>query len=150
MPSRTTTDTPKKLLSSRIVFAERVDQATHIARLRVADLALDVLPVGSHTSGSDALWAGVPLLSCRGTTFAGRVGASLLHGVGLDELVTESPAAYRSALIALAGDRDRLRHHRDHLHRGRRDFPLFDTPGFTRDWEHLLAAAYDAAAQRGG
>ena len=138
------------IASSRIVFAERVDQATHIARLRVADLALDVLPVGSHTSGSDALWAGVPLLSCRGTTFAGRVGASLLHGVGLDELVTESPAAYRSALIALAGDRDRLGHHRDHLHRGRRDFPLFDTPGFTRDWEHLLAAAYDAAAQRGG
>jgi protein O-GlcNAc transferase len=135
---------------SRIVFAERVDQATHIARLRTADLSLDVLPYGSHTSGSDALWSGVPLLSCRGTTFAGRVGASLLHGVGLDELVTESPAAYRSALIALAGDRDRLRAYRDHLHRGRRDFPLFDTPGFTRDWEHLLLAACDAAARHSG
>lgn len=74
----------------------------------------------------------------------------MLHGVGLDELVTESPAAYRSALIALAGDRDRLCAYREHLDRGRRDFPLFDTPGFTRDWEHLLLAACDAAARPGG
>jgi len=126
---------------SRLVFAPNVGQEEHIARLRAADLALDVLPYGSHTTGSDALWAGVPLLSCRGRTFAGRVGASLLNAVGLPELVTESVAEYSDALLRLAGDRDRLAGYRDHLERGRDSFALFDTEGFARDWERLLADA---------
>jgi predicted O-linked N-acetylglucosamine transferase (SPINDLY family) len=134
------------IASSRIAFVDRADQTAHIARLRAADLALDVLPYGSHTTGSDALWAGVPMLTCRGRSFAGRVGASLLNAVGLDELVTESPAAYRLALIALAADRDRLRAYRDYLDRERMRLPLFDTPGFTRDWERLLVAASAAAS----
>lgn len=127
--------------AARIVFAPMVSQAAHLARLQCADLALDVLPYGSHTTGSDALFAGVPLLTCRGTTFAGRVGASLLHAVELPELVCESPEAYGAKLRALCGDRSRLAHYRDHLVRGRTSLPLFDTPAFTRQFERLLESA---------
>lgn len=123
---------------ARVVFAPMVDQASHLARLSCADLALDVLPYGSHTTGSDALFAGVPLLTCRGTTFAGRVGASLCNAVGLSELVCESPAEYGARLRELCGDRSRLRHYRDHLVRGRATLPLFDTAAFTRHFERLL------------
>ncbi len=122
----------------RLVFAGRAQQDDHIARLRVADLALDVLPYGSHTTGSDALWAGVPLLTCRGATFAGRVGASLLHAVGLPELITESFDDYRNLLRALAADRHRLRDLGAHLDADRMRFELFDTEGFTQDWERML------------
>jgi predicted O-linked N-acetylglucosamine transferase (SPINDLY family) len=129
----------------RIRFAPRVGQLAHIARLRAVDLALDTLPYGAHTTGSDALWAGVPLLSCRGTTFAGRVGASLLDAVGLAELTTDSLDAYRTLLLALGSDRERLARYRTYLERERERLPLFDTAGFTRDFEVLLGAAYAAA-----
>jgi predicted O-linked N-acetylglucosamine transferase (SPINDLY family) len=122
----------------RLVFAGHAQHDDHIARLRAADLALDVLPYGSHTTGSDALWAGVPLLTCRGATFAGRVGASLLHAVNLPGLVTESFDEYRNLLRALAADRRRLRELGAHLDAGRMRFELFDTEGFTGDWEHML------------
>ena len=130
----------------RIRFATKVSPDEHIARLRCADLALDVLPYGSHTTGSDALAAGVPMLSCRGTTFAGRVGETLLNAVGLSELVTESLDAYRAKLLMLARDRERLRFYKDYLQRERRRLPLFDTDGFTRDFEALICAAYDDTA----
>ncbi len=122
----------------RIVFAPTLPQAAHMARLACADLALDVLPYGSHTTGSDALWAGVPLLTCRGTTFAGRVGASLLHAVGLPGLIAETPADYARRLGELCADRARLAHYRDCLERGRATLPLFDTAGFTRAFERML------------
>jgi predicted O-linked N-acetylglucosamine transferase (SPINDLY family) len=122
----------------RLVFAGRAQQDDHIARLRAADLAVDVLPYGSHTTGSDALWAGVPLLTCRGATFAGRVGASLLHAVGLPGLIAESFDEYRHLLRALAADRDRLRDLRAHLDAERMRVELFDTEGFTQDWERML------------
>lgn len=125
----------------RLVFAPPLPQAEHIARLRCADLALDVLPYGSHTTGSDALWAGVPLLTCRGATFAGRVGASLCHATGLDDLVTDSLADYARTLDALCADRDRLSGYREHLDAKRRELPLFDTPAFTRAFEALLSGA---------
>ena len=125
---------------ARVVFAPMVDQAAHLARLSCADLALDVLPYGSHTTGSDALFAGVPLLTCRGTTFAGRVGASLCNAAGLPDLICESPAEYGARLRELCGDRSRLRHYRDHLRRGRTTLPLFDTPAFTRHFEQLLVS----------
>ena len=130
----------------RIRFAPRVAPVAHIARLRAADLALDTLPYGAHTTGSDALWAGIPLLSCRGTTFAGRVGASLLDAVGLAELTADSLDAYRTLLLALASDRGRLADYRAYLERERVGLPLFDTAGFTRDFEALLVAAYESAA----
>ena len=97
------------------------------------------------TTGSDALWAGVPLLSCLGSTFAGRVGASLLDATGLDQLVLASPGAYGAALARLAADRDELYALRGHLETRRMQLPLFDTVGFTRDWERMLERAYDRA-----
>jgi predicted O-linked N-acetylglucosamine transferase (SPINDLY family) len=111
--------------------------------MRSADLALDTLPYGSHTTGVDALWGGVPLLTCRGATFAGRVGASLLAAVDLNELVTEDADAYRERLVELVTHPDRLRDYAAHLERGRKTFPLFDTRGFAGDFERLLADAYD-------
>lgn len=128
----------------RIVFAPLVDQRAHLARLQCADLALDVLPYGSHTTGSDALFCGVPLLSLGGSTFAGRVGTSLLHAVGLPELALDSMVGYTARLANLAGDRGRLAHYRAHLERGRGRLPLYDTEGFTRAFERLLE---DAAAR---
>ena len=124
--------------AARVVFAPMVDQAAHLARLQCADLALDVLPYGSHTTGSDALFAGVPLLTCRGTTFAGRVGASLCNAVGLPELICESPAEYGVRLSELCADRARLRDYGNHLRRGRTTLSLFDTPTFTRHFERML------------
>jgi len=127
--------------ASRIIFAPMLPQAAHIARLRCADLALDLLPYGSHTTGSDALFAGVPLLTSRGTTFAGRVGASLCTAAGLPGLITESPQEYGARLHALCADRDRLRGYKDHLERERARLPLFDTATFTRAFERLLENA---------
>jgi protein O-GlcNAc transferase len=130
------------------VFAPVVPQAEHLARLACADLALDVLPYGSHTTGSDALWAGVPLLTCRGATFAGRVGASLCHAVELPELVAESLPEYARALQALCADRARLAHYRRHLEAGRTTLPLFDTAAFTRAFERMLEQAANGVAGR--
>ena len=127
--------------ADRLVFAPTVPQAAHLARLRCADLALDVLPYGSHTTGSDALFAGVPLLTCRGSTFAGRVGASLCAAVELPELVTGSLADYAALLRQLCADRSRLAHYRDHLDRGRGRLPLFHTERFTREFERVLEGA---------
>ena len=130
----------------RLVFAERIPQDAHVARLACADLALDTLPYGSHTTGCDALWMGVPMLTCRGTTFAGRVGASLLDAAGLPELVTGSIEEYGARLLELVARPARLAEYRDHLLTTREASALFDTAGFTRDFESLLLEIYDEAA----
>ena len=127
----------------RIVFAPFVPQEQHMARLPCADLSLDTLPVNQHTTGCDSLWAGVPMITCRGATFAGRVGASLVRGALLPELITDSLRAYEERLIALVRDPARLRAYRDHLTERRTALPLFDTAGFVRDFEALLVRAYD-------
>src|SRR5207253_4326502 len=100
---------------ARLVFAPRVDHALHLGRHRLADLFLDNLPCNAHTTASDALWAGLPLLTCRGTTFAGRVAASLLQAVGLPDLVTHDLAGYEQTALLLATDSSRLRAVRDKL-----------------------------------
>ncbi|MFO1316060.1 MAG: tetratricopeptide repeat protein [Burkholderiales bacterium] len=124
--------------ATRVVFAPAVAQEAHVARLAAADLAVDVLPCGAHTTGSDALWAGVPLLTVRGDTFAGRVGTSLVHAVQLPDLATDTVEAYATLLGTLVRDRERLRAYRHHLASRRAELPLFDTAGFTRDFERLL------------
>jgi predicted O-linked N-acetylglucosamine transferase (SPINDLY family) len=129
----------------RIVFAGFAKQAEHLARLRCADLALDVLPYGSHTTGSDALWCGVPLLTVTGTTFAGRVGTSLVHAAGLPQFAAPSFDAYRDRLSALLARRDEVAAAREHLERERTRLPLFDTDKFARDFESLLERATSAA-----
>jgi protein O-GlcNAc transferase len=128
---------------ARLIFAPTLPQNDHIARLACADLALDTLPYGAHTTACDTLWAGVPMLTCRGPTFAGRVGASLLAASGLPDLIADSPAAYGSRLLDLVAKPERLREYRAELEATRTTNPLFDTGGFTRDWETLLMGIYD-------
>lgn len=124
--------------AERLVFAPRVNPAEHLARHRAADLFLDTLPYGAHTTASDALWSGLPVLSCFGTTFAGRVGASLLNAAGLPELVTHSLAAYETLALDLAHDRDTLDRARKKLALNRDTCALFDTARFTRHFEAAL------------
>lgn len=126
----------------QIVFAPWRELAEHLARLPLADLALDTFPYGSHTTGSDMLWAGVPLVAHRGDTFAGRVSASLLEAVGLPDLVARSDAAYLALADALAKDPDRCRALRQRLLDTRAVVPLFDTRRFSRDLGRLFRAMW--------
>jgi predicted O-linked N-acetylglucosamine transferase (SPINDLY family) len=111
----------------RLVFAPIVPPADHLARFSCADLFLDTLPCNAHTTASDALWAGVPVLTCCGETFAGRVAGSLLNAAGIPELITQSPEEYEQVALALAEDRDRLAALRSRV-RTARDGLLFDLP----------------------
>ena len=128
----------------RLHFAPRIRLDDHLARHACADLFLDTLPYNAHTTASDALWAGLPVLSCRGTTFPGRVGASLLHALGLaDELLLDDVAAFEARAIELARDRARLARLRERLAQARETAPLFDTPAtcaaLERAYEDMLA-----------
>ena len=123
------------IASSRLVFAPRAPLPEHLARHRLADLFLDTLPCNAHTTASDALWAGLPVLTCLGATFAGRVAASLLTAVGLPELVTPDLAAYEALALQLATDAGRLAMLRQKLLAQRDSAPLFDTPLFTAHLE---------------
>lgn len=129
----------------RLVFAQRLPPAEHLARHALADLFLDTLPYNAHTTASDALWAGLPLLTCRGTTFPGRVGASLLRALGLDELVTEDAAAYEAMAVELAQDRARLAQLKARLAGARAGRPPFNTASITRSLEALYEAMVDRA-----
>jgi protein O-GlcNAc transferase len=111
----------------RIVMANGEPLAQHLARHRLADLFLDTLPYNAHTTASDALWAGLPLVTCIGNTFPGRVAASLLHAVGLPELATASLAEYEALALRLARDPGLLAGFRERLARNRLTYPLFDT-----------------------
>lgn len=125
----------------RLVFSPRLPQALHLARHKLADLALDTLPCNAHTTTSDALWAGLPVLTCTGTTFAGRVATSALHAAGLPELVCDSLREYRRQAIALAGsERGKLDELKRRLQETRRRLPLFDTAAFTRQLESIFAS----------
>ena len=122
----------------RLIFAPRVsDNADHLARQRQADLFLDTLPYNAHTTASDALWAVVPVLTCLGETFAGRVAASLLKAIGLPELITTSLADYETLALKLAREPPFLAAIKAKLARNRETYPLFDTARFTR---HIEAA----------
>ncbi len=132
---------------ARVVFAPRTELPAHLARHRLADLFLDTLPYGAHTTMSDALWAGLPAITCLGETFAGRVGASLLHAAGLGELVTRSPQEYESLAMSLAADPARLAAIRDGLRRDRLSLPLFDTPRFARGIEAAYARMWERACR---
>jgi predicted O-linked N-acetylglucosamine transferase (SPINDLY family) len=123
---------------ARLIFAPPRELEAHIARMTLGDLFLDSLPYNAHTTASDALWAGLPLLTCRGTAFAGRVAASLLYAVGLPELVTENLADYESTALQLARAPALLKRYRDRLRENRRHAPLFNTARTTR----LIEAAY--------
>jgi predicted O-linked N-acetylglucosamine transferase (SPINDLY family) len=122
---------------ARLVFAPRVPLTEHLGRLKLADIALDTFPYTSHTTGSDALWAGVPLVTRMGDTFASRVAASLLNAIGMNELVVNDAEAYFELCRSLANDAPRRQALRDRLAAQREIAPLFDTTRFTRDLEAL-------------
>ena len=123
----------------RIVFAPHIELPQHLARYRRAGLFLDTAPCNAHTTASDALWMGVPVLTLTGRTFAGRVATSLLHAVGLPQLCTASPAEYAALAIRLAQSPAEISALSAHLEEGRRTFPLFDTAAYCAN----LEAAYE-------
>jgi predicted O-linked N-acetylglucosamine transferase (SPINDLY family) len=125
--------------AARLVFAARLPPDEHLARHRLADLFLDTLPCTAHTTASDALWAGLPLVTILGTSFAGRVAASLLHAMGLPELIAGSLADYEAMARHFARDARALDGVRVKLARNRESFPLFDTARFTRHLETAFA-----------
>ena len=129
------------IAAERLHFAPRIRLDEHLARHACADLFLDTLPYNAHTTASDALWAGLPVLSCRGSTFPGRVGASLLHALDLaDDLLVDDVPAFEARAIELARDRARLARVRERLAQARRTAPLFDTPAYAR----ALEAVYES------
>ncbi len=119
----------------RIVFAGRMDLPEHLARHRLADLFLDTFYCNAHTTASDALWAGLPVLTCRGETFAGRVAASLLSAIGLPELITTTHRDYEALALELATQPGKLAELKQKLAANRNTRPLFDTGLFTRHLE---------------
>ena len=123
--------------ASRLVFAQVAPPAEHLARLTHADLFLDTLPINAHTTASDALWSGVPVVTCTGTAFVGRVAASLLHAVGLSELAVADMAGYEALARGLATDPGRLAEVRERLRRARDTAPLFDSARTARELDAL-------------
>ena len=126
----------------RLVFAPKRPLPEHLARHRLADLFLDTLPYNAHTTASDALWAGLPLVTCTGRSFAARVAASLLGAVGLPDLVTGSLEAYRDLALQLAREPERLRALKARLAANLPSAPLFDTDRTRRQVEWAYAAAW--------
>jgi len=128
---------------ARLVFAPKMEISRHLARHRVADLFLDNLPVNAHTAASDALWVGLPVLTCTGPSFIGRVAASLLESADLPQLVTSSLEEYESAALVLAKDRERLQAVRCRLETSRLTKQLFDTNRLGRNIEAAYGTMYE-------
>lgn len=127
----------------RLVFGPRLPFEEYLARYRAADLFLDTLPYNAGATASDALWAGLPVLTCCGQTFASRVAASLLTAAGLPELIASDRKRYEELAISLAADASHLAAIRDRLVTARRTAPLFDTAAFTRSLEALYRRMYE-------
>jgi predicted O-linked N-acetylglucosamine transferase (SPINDLY family) len=128
---------------TRLVFAERMALPEHLARHKAADLFLDTLPYNAHTTASDALWAGLPVLTCIGESFASRVAASLLNAIGLPELITETRVDYEALAIELATNPSKLKEIKEKLAQNRLTTPLFDTVLFTKHIEAAYTLMYE-------
>jgi predicted O-linked N-acetylglucosamine transferase (SPINDLY family) len=133
---------------SRLIFAPRLPQSEHLGRLRVADLLLDTWPYGAHTTASDALWMGLPVVTLRGRAFAARVSSSILESAGLAELIADSPADYEARVYRLAAEPQRLRALRARIEAGVRQSPLFDTAAFCRHLESAYRTMWTRSRQR--
>ena len=119
----------------RLIFAPRISPAEHLARQGLADLFLDTSPYSAHTTCSDALFVGLPVVSFYGPTFPARVAVSLLNAIGMSELAADSIGSYEARALFLAQNREELKAVRAKLLRNRTSAPLFDTARFTRDLE---------------
>jgi predicted O-linked N-acetylglucosamine transferase (SPINDLY family) len=128
---------------TRLVFAKRMDLPEHLARHKAADLFLDTFHCNAHTTASDALWAGLPVLTCMGESFASRVAASLLHAIGLPELVIETTSDYEALAIKLAKNSNKLNAFKDKLQSNRLTTPLFNTTLFTKHIEAAHTKMYE-------
>jgi predicted O-linked N-acetylglucosamine transferase (SPINDLY family) len=133
---------------SRLVFAESIAADAHLARHALADLFLDTLPYNAHATAADALWAGLPVITCLGRNFAGRVAASQLRAAGLPELVAGNLEGYESLALRVAHDRGLLASYRSRLIEGRKSAPLFDADRFRRNIEAAYIQMHEIA-QRG-
>jgi predicted O-linked N-acetylglucosamine transferase (SPINDLY family) len=131
------------LAPARLVFARQVPLPEHLARIRAADLLLDTWPYNAHTTASDALWAGLPVLTLMGDSFASRVAASLLIAIGLPELITTSRERYEALAAELATRPSKLEQIRKKLAQNRLSTPLFDTALFARHIEAAYQAMYE-------
>ncbi|QWD05861.1 tetratricopeptide repeat protein [Polynucleobacter paneuropaeus] len=127
----------------RLIFASRLETSEHLARHALADLFLDTFPYNAHTTASDALWAGLPVLTLIGQSFAARVAASLLNAIDLPELITHTQAEYESLAIELATHPERLAQIKQKLQIHRLTKPLFDTPRYTKNIEAAYAQMYE-------
>jgi len=127
----------------RVFFADKLDLASHLARLRTADLFLDTWPCNAHTTASEALWAGVPVLTVPGPTFASRVAASLVTACGLGDLACKSEDDYVELATALANEPDTLHGIKAHLDANRFSLPLFDAERLARDMDALLTRMHE-------
>lgn len=132
----------------RLIFAPRLPLAQHLARYKVADLALDTFPYTSHTTASDALWCGCPLVALRGETFAARVSGSILTAIQLPALIAQSPTDYAAKVLKLAASRELLQDITRRVRAARDTAPLFDTPAFTRHLEALYLQMLKNPAQQ--
>jgi len=132
---------------ARVIWGEQLPQTEHLGRLQLADLVLDTRPVCAHTTASDALWAGVPVLTCPGDTFVSRVAGSLLQAVELPELIAACLAEYESIARELAHDRPRLEALKARLAHNRGECRLFDSVRYTRDLEELFERMHERCAR---
>jgi predicted O-linked N-acetylglucosamine transferase (SPINDLY family) len=131
--------------SNRIIFAKKTKKEEHLARQRLADLFLDTFPYGAHTTASDALWVGLPLITMIGKSFQSRVAASLLHSVGHPELVAADLAGYKALIVELVKNPAQLQAIRSHLESQKLNLPLFDTPSFVKSIESAYIQMYQHA-----
>jgi protein O-GlcNAc transferase len=134
--------------SERLIFSLKVPLGDHLARQRQADLFLDTLPYNAGTMATMALWAGLPVLTCLGSTFVGRMAASVLKAVGLPELITTSLEDYEAMALKLAQDSSLLASLKDKLARNRKLYPLFNTERSTRHIEAAFTTMWEGH-QRG-
>ena len=136
--------TARGVEGNRLIFAQRIPMDEHLARHRLADLFIDTLPYNAHTTASDALWAGLPVLTCMGQSFASRVAASLLTAIKLPELITHTQDEFEARAITLATDVSMLSNVKLKLERNRLTTPLFNTRLFAQHIE----AAYETMYER--
>jgi predicted O-linked N-acetylglucosamine transferase (SPINDLY family) len=132
----------------RLVFAPRAELSDHLARHRLADLFLDTLPINAHTTASDSLWAGLPVLTCLGSTFAGRVAGSLLNAVGINGLITQSLADYEALALRLARNPEELALLKADLAQRRLSQPLFNAQRFARHIECAYTTMWERYQRR--
>ncbi|MCB1979641.1 MAG: hypothetical protein KDF25_09845, partial [Burkholderiaceae bacterium] len=129
--------------SRRLVFAKPMKNEEHLARYKLADLFLDTYPCNAHTTASDALWAGVPVLTHAGQSFASRVAASLLSALDMPDLITHSPGEYVARAVEIGGSRARLNDLKDRLGHNRKNADLFDGKLFAENLEMAFRVVYE-------